>query len=187
MILLDRDGVLNELVVHPELGFIDSPLNVDQLKLYPKAIEAAADLAHMGFKLAIVTNQPGFAKGKTTRENLELIQQRVITALENAGAKIASSHICFHRAEDKCECRKPKTGLLEAAFQLDSTYDRASSWMVGDGLTDIQAGQSFKVRTAFLGPKKIEHHKVFSERGIPLPEMWCEDLSEFVTKLKGRS
>ncbi|MGK5086328.1 HAD hydrolase-like protein [Bdellovibrionota bacterium FG-2] len=79
---------------------------------------------------------------------------------------IQSSHICFHRSEDQCACRKPKTGLLEAAIEAhggpaylkeifatgENHLLRASGlWMVGDGVTDIQAGASLGISTAFNG------------------------------------
>src|SRR5215469_5534383 len=116
LILLDRDGVLNRVVVDPEHGTIDSPLHPDQVEVFPWVPEALLRLGRAGFALAIVSNQPAAAKGKTTRSNLERVQSRVLAEAESAGARIASSHFCFHRAEDGCDCRKPKTGLLQEAF-----------------------------------------------------------------------
>src|SRR5260370_22613455 len=107
LILLDRDGVLNRVVVDPEHGTIDSPLHPDQVDVFPWVPEALLRLQRAGFGLAIVSNQPAASKGKTTRENLERVQARVLAEAQRAGARIASSHLCFHRSEYGCSRRKP--------------------------------------------------------------------------------
>jgi D-glycero-D-manno-heptose 1,7-bisphosphate phosphatase len=182
LILLDRDGVLDKLVVDPDHGTIDSPLHPDQVEVYPWVPYALDVLCKKGYGLAIVTNQPAAAKGKTTRENLEKVHAKVVAAAESRGAKILTSHICYHRAEDGCECRKPKTGLLEDAFNRNPGFPRKDSWIVGDGLTDIAAGKAAYVKTAFIAPKKIEFRKVFAENGVAEPDEWWESLKEFAEK-----
>lgn len=183
LILLDRDGVLNRHCVHPEQGTIDSPLHPSQVEMYEGAAEAAAQLTKMGYMLAIVTNQPAATQGKTTKENLQAIHDVVVGKLENAGARIAGSYICFHRKEEKCDCRKPKPALLEKALK-DIGADPEKSWMVGDALTDVQAGKAANIKTAYLGPTKKEHIRVFEEHEVSLPDLWCSSLSDFVSKLK---
>jgi histidinol-phosphate phosphatase family protein len=179
LILLDRDGTLNSMVIDPEHGTIDSPLHVSQVKLYPGIPDALAQLCAHRFGLAIVTNQPAWAKGKTTRTNLEDVQSKVIELSESSGAKILSSHICFHRSEDRCSCRKPKTGLLEEAFSKNPNYSKELSWMIGDGVTDVQAGQSMGIKTAFIGSKKWDAQRVFDDAGLR-PTLWVENVKEFV-------
>jgi histidinol phosphatase-like enzyme len=61
-----------------------------------------------------------------------------------------SSHVCFHRAEDGCDCRKPRTGLLREAFLQHPTYAISDSWIVGDRAVDVLAGASFGLKTALL-------------------------------------
>lgn len=177
LILLDRDGVLNRVVVDPEHGTIDSPLHPDQVDVFPWVPTALLRLQRRGFALAIVTNQPGASKGKTTRENLERVHERVLAEAQRAGARIASSHFCFHRAEDGCPCRKPGTALLEEAFARNPGFDRAESWMVGDGVTDIEAGARLSLRTAFLGPRKCDACRIFDDRRL-LPTIWAADLGD---------
>ena len=152
LILLDRDGVLNRMVVDREHGTIDSPLHPEQVEMLPGAAEAVALLIRARFGVAIVTNQPAWAKNKTTRRNLETVHEKVERAVQGAEGKILSSHICFHRAEDGCECRKPRAGLLREAFDRNAGFEAEGSWMVGDGITDIQAGAALNLRTAFLAP-----------------------------------
>ena len=132
LILLDRDGVLNRVVVDVEHGTVDSPLHPSQVALLPGAAEAVARLTEAGYDLAVVTNQPAWAKGKTTRADLEAAHALVLARAQAAGGVILSSHICYHRAEDGCACRKPGTGLLAEAFAQNAGFDRSSSWMAGD-------------------------------------------------------
>lgn len=153
LILLDRDGVLNDMVYHPEHGTVDSPMHPEQVTLLPGVPEALKLMTDAGFGMAVVTNQPAAAKGKTTRANLEAVHARVLQEATASGGRILSSHVCYHRAEDRCTCRKPATGLLEEAFGQNPDYDRRASWMVGDGVTDIQAGKALGLLTALIGKK----------------------------------
>ncbi len=180
LILLDRDGVLNEMVIDPEHGTIDSPLHPDQVKIYPWVPEALKKLTSLGYEFAIVSNQPSAAKGKTTLKNLEDVQAKVLREL---GTKIGSSHLCLHRAEDACACRKPKTGLLEDAFRAHPGAERSRSWMVGDGVTDVQAGAKLGLKTAYFGPQKCDGRKIFEELNLA-PTFWGKNLLEFAEYLE---
>ncbi len=178
LVLLDRDGTLNALVVDPEHGTVDSPLQPSQVQILPGVPEALATLHCAGFVLRIVTNQPASAKGKTTRENLDAVHRRVVELAESGGAKITSSHVCAHREEDRCACRKPRTGLLEAAVREHGGARPATLWMVGDGVNDVQAGVAFGVRTAFLGARKAEIAAVLAEKSAT-PDLWVDGLAAF--------
>ncbi len=166
IILLDRDGVLNRVCIEPEHGTIDSPLHPNQVEILPGVPESIRRLTRAGYGLAIATNQPSAAKGKTTLSNLQNVHSRILELIQAEGGKVLSSHICYHRAEDHCNCRKPKTGLLEAAFNTNPSYSKEKSWIVGDGVTDIEAGQQFGLKTAFLGPQKCDACKIFKERDL---------------------
>jgi histidinol phosphatase-like enzyme len=102
--------------------------------------------------------------------------------VQKEGARISSSHLCFHRAEDGCRCRKPETGLLEEAFARNPGIERASSWMVGDGVSDVEAGSRLALRTAFLGPRKCDACRIFEDRKLA-PTLWASDLAELVSAL----
>jgi D-glycero-D-manno-heptose 1,7-bisphosphate phosphatase len=161
LILLDRDGVLNRMVIDPEHGTVDSPMRPDQVDLNRDAIEAAARLSLAGWTLAICTNQPAAAKGKTTRALLEEAHQVVVRALADAGAPVAGSYICWHRAEDGCHCRKPRPGLLQQAIAAHGP----AAWMVGDGVTDVEAANAAGVQAAFVGGTKCDICRVLTDRG----------------------
>jgi len=182
LVLLDRDGVLNALVVDAEQGTIDSPLHPSQVEMLPGAAEALAALGRAGFTLRIVTNQPAAAKGKTTRENLEAVHRKVVELAESRGAKIDSSHVCFHRHEDGCACRKPRAGLLEEALRAHGDRRPAVCWMAGDGVADIQAGAALGLRTAFLAPRKSDVAAILGERGVA-PSLWTDGLAGFAEHL----
>ncbi len=179
LIVLDRDGVLNRIVIDADHGTIDSPLNPSQIELLPGVAGALARLTEAGFSLALATNQPSAAKGKTTKENLVAAHERLLELAQAEGGRIGSSHICFHRSEDGCSCRKPATGLLEEAFRQHPGCRVSESWMVGDGITDVLAGARMGMKTAFLGPRKCDACKIYHNAGVT-PDLWADDLVQFV-------
>ncbi len=126
-VFLDRDGVINELIYYEEQGIIDSPFTVEQLKLFSWAGEAIKKLAEVGYKVVIVSNQPGMAKGHLSWESFEKIRGKMKEEIAKQGAFIDGEYYCFHHPEAvvedlraNCECRKPKAGLLlQAARELN--------------------------------------------------------------------
>jgi D,D-heptose 1,7-bisphosphate phosphatase len=161
-VFLDRDGVINELIYYPEHGIIDSPFTVEQVNLFPRAGEAIKKIREMGYRAIIVSNQPGIAKGHLSRETFDRIREKMKEHLAKDGASIDGEYYCFHHPEAvvenlrvDCECRKPKPGLLfQAAEEQD--VDLPRSWMIGDGLTDIEAGKAAGCKTMLLGRMKCE-------------------------------
>ena len=136
LVLLDRDGVLNSLVVDPEHGTIDSPLHVGEAEVFSWVPDAVLRLNRAGYGLCVVTNQPSAAKGKTTHANLMETHELILRKVQAAGGRILSSHICFHRREDGCHCRKPKTGMLEdIAARYNVNLQGVPA--VGDSLRDL--------------------------------------------------
>src|ERR1022692_2335272 len=140
LIVLDRDGVLNQLIDNPSEPRPDSPMRARQVAVFPWVPQALHDLTQAGFGIVVASNQPGWAKGKTTRADLEAAHAAVLREAQSGGGVILSSHICYHRAEDGCLCRKPAPGLLAEAFARHAGYAVESSWMVGDRAVDVLAG-----------------------------------------------
>jgi len=151
LIVLDRDGVLNRTVPNPAEPRPDSPLRVGQVEVFPWVPAVLLELTRAGFGLVVASNQPAAAKGKTTRATLDAVHAEILRQAQSAGGVILSSHLCFHRAEDGCACRKPATGLLVEAFAQHARFSPGASWMVGDRATDVLAGAAFGLRTALLG------------------------------------
>jgi D-glycero-D-manno-heptose 1,7-bisphosphate phosphatase len=184
-VFLDRDGVINPLVYHREQGIIDSPFTVAQYSLLPRAGEAVKKLREMGYRLVLVSNQPGIAKGHLTRQIFAKIRKKMEKELAGHGAYLDAQYYCFHHPEAvveemrvACDCRKPRPGMLLKAAE-EMRLDLAHSWMVGDGLTDIQAGRSAGTRTILIGKMKCELcHRCTEENARP--EAVCADLLEAV-------
>jgi D-glycero-D-manno-heptose 1,7-bisphosphate phosphatase len=172
-LFLDRDGVLNELVFYESSNEWESPRNVRDLVLIDGALEPLQRLADTGWLLFIITNQPSFAKGKTTHEELVEVQE----AVERALPVVTKSYVCFHRAEDRCECRKPGTKSLRAAA-AEYDVDLAASWMVGDQDSDLNAGRAASCKVALL-----EHPGSAHKRGTVEPDLRVNDLTELANVL----
>jgi D-glycero-D-manno-heptose 1,7-bisphosphate phosphatase len=182
LILLDRDGVLNALWDNPAEPRPDSPLRTEQVAVFPWVPGVLRDLTRAGFGLAIASNQPAAAKGKTTRAELQAVHAAIVLEATGAGGVILSSHICYHRAEDACTCRKPATGLLAEAFARNPGYDLASSWMVGDRAPDVIAGAAFGVQTALVGDVAREEREQLVARDLT-PTFQGRDLRDLAAHL----
>ena len=180
LIVLDRDGVLNRTIANPVEPRPDSPLAVDDVALFPWVPALLRRLTDAGFGLAIASNQPAAAKGKVSRATLEQVHAQVLAEAQRDGGVIASSHICFHRAEDGCNCRKPRTGLLREAFLRNPTYVTAQSWMVGDRAVDVLAGWAFGLKTALLAGEDAatEERQALDTHSVQ-PSFYGRDLRDF--------
>jgi len=161
-IFLDRDGVINAMVYSREHGFIDSPSNPEQFQLLSGVGEAIRLINEMGFLALVVSNQPGVAKGKLTLKLLDAITQKMKDELAAYDAHLDRVYYCLHHPDAilpeyrvNCSCRKPKPGLLlKACEEFNITPD--TSYLIGDGLTDIQAGKSVGCKTILLGKLKCD-------------------------------
>jgi D-glycero-D-manno-heptose 1,7-bisphosphate phosphatase len=143
-IFLDRDGVIVE-----DTGYISSP---EELILIPDVIPVLKKLQH-SFRLIVVTNQSGVARGYFTEEDLFAINERVIQMLADYGIGLDAIYYCPHHPKVgkdeyriECECRKPKPGLLRQATE-EFNIELEKSFLIGDQETDIQAGRALGIKT----------------------------------------
>ena len=152
LIILDRDGVINE-----EVGDLSNPAD---LQLLPGTTEAIRKLNQAGFMVIIVTNQPALAKGFLTFEGLYEIHAKLEWLLGMDGAFVDGIYFCPHHPrkgfpgeidelKKGCECRKPAPGLILKALQ-DHHLDMNHSWLIGDRFCDIVAGKSAGVANNIL-------------------------------------
>ncbi len=186
LVVLDRDGVLNRLVVHRAGGLPQSPHSLAEVEILPGVPEALRRLTEAGVAVVLATNQPAWAKGEVTREELDRIHAAIVAGSEQAGGRILRSFICYHRAEDGCECRKPRPGLLAAALAGTPGARAPEAWMIGDRATDVLAGQALGFRTALLGPVWPGDEEMLKNKGFP-PSFRGRDLPEFADfRLKSR-
>ncbi|HEA53110.1 hypothetical protein LCGC14_0963070 [marine sediment metagenome] len=133
LIILDRDGVINEY----DGCYICS---VAEWRPIPGSIEALARLCKAGHRIAIATNQSGIARGFYGVDVLDGMHEKMARLLEAQGGRISFIAYCPHHPDERCQCRKPLTGLLlqiREHFHLDSLN---GAIMVGDSRKDLEAG-----------------------------------------------
>ncbi len=148
-VFLDRDGVLNEVVIRA--GRPHPPQSLTDLTIYPDVPGSLTRLKQAGFALVVVTNQPDVARGAQTREVVEAMNAHLSTALP-----LDEVRVCYHDDADACACRKPLPGLLTAAPH----YELPGSFMVGDRWRDVEAGQKAGCRTVFIDRGYAERQPV---------------------------
>ncbi len=183
-VLLDRDGVLNELVRDPVSGAPESPLRVEDVRL-TRGVAALGALAQAGAVLACVSNQPAAAKGKVSVEQLYEVHARVLELLAREGIHIAAWRLCLHHPQGTvgefaraCACRKPEPGMLrEVAAQLE--LDLADAWMVGDTDADVAAGKGAGCRTVLIAYPGSAHKRA----GHASPDLCVRNLCGAVERL----
>lgn len=162
-LFIDRDGVLNKMVYDDSHGLMDSPRLPSQVEAMPGAGHFLSQIREWGYLIVVVTNQPGVAKGTLTASALEAVNQRLAQSLALEGGKWDDIRICPHHpeySEHPCDCRKPKPGLITSAAQ-EHGIDLSKSWMMGDGVNDIQAGCAAGCRTILFTNLKVEQIERF--------------------------
>jgi D-glycero-D-manno-heptose 1,7-bisphosphate phosphatase len=147
-VFLDKDGTLVE----------DIPYNVDpdRIRLTEGAYDGLRLLQQQGYKLIVVTNQSGVARGFFNELDLQPVRNRLGELLATAGVFLTDFYYCPHHPEGSvsqyvvdCGCRKPQPGMLHRAAR-EHHLDLSASWLVGDILNDIQAGNQAGCRTVLL-------------------------------------
>jgi D-glycero-D-manno-heptose 1,7-bisphosphate phosphatase len=177
-VFLDRDGVLTEPVWNPQTGAFESPHAVNELRMCANVLEPLRHLLGLGFDLFIVSNQPSYAKGKTSLTALHAIARQVDAYFRAAGIAFRESYYCYHHPQGivdgfsgPCPCRKPSPAfLLQAAEQ--HAIDLACSWMIGDRDTDIACGERAGCRTIL-----ILHPHAGDHQGRTRPDGHATDLA----------
>ena len=134
LIILDRDGVINE-------DSDDYIRCLDDWVPVPGSIEAIAKLSRGGYTVAIATNQSGLGRGYFDLDDLEAIHQQLRQLVADQGGEIAGIFYCPHRPEEGCDCRKPATGLVQA-IERELQQPAAGAYCIGDSLKDLQAARA---------------------------------------------
>jgi D-glycero-D-manno-heptose 1,7-bisphosphate phosphatase len=133
-VFFDRDGVINRSVIRDSKPY--APESVEEMEILEGVRDALASLRNAGFLNIIVTNQPDVASGKLTVETVEAMHRHLRNELALDDIKV-----CCHSDADRCECRKPKPGMLRQAAR-EFSIDLKQSFMVGDRWRDVAAGQA---------------------------------------------
>jgi D-glycero-D-manno-heptose 1,7-bisphosphate phosphatase len=187
-VFLDRDGTINE-----EVNYLSQP---EQLRLIDGAAEAIKRLNQAGWKVVVVTNQAGIARGYFSEAALRQIHLELEKIFRAQGAHIDAIYYCPHHPtagigiyKADCDCRKPKPGLLErAASELQ--IDLRRSFVVGDKRSDLEAGYAVGCRKVLVRTGYgIESEKEFFGHAwqpefiadnLPAAAQWILQQPEFV-------
>ncbi len=142
VVFIDRDGVIN----------VDLWKYVEkwrEFKFEKSAFEALKKLTDKGFDIFIISNQAGVGDGVFTEAVMWEIHEKMVAALAKRGIVIRGARFCTHAKKARCDCRKPKTQLLEKAV-AGINFDKNRTFFVGDKLSDLAAGKNFGVKTVLV-------------------------------------
>lgn len=146
IIFLDRDGVINK-----KAGKADYIKNWSEFTFLPGSLEAIRILTESGYKIFIITNQPGIARKKMTKSDLDLIHKNMLREIKKSGGKIEKIYYCPHGWDQGCICRKPEPGMLLQASR-ENLIDLTKAVFIGDDERDKEAGEAALCKTILLRP-----------------------------------
>jgi D-glycero-D-manno-heptose 1,7-bisphosphate phosphatase len=180
-VFLDRDGTINELVQDPATGEYGPPHVPEDLVVYPYVIESLLSLQTAGFEIFLVSNQPDYAKGKTSLMNIQSVHAKLDRFLKSEGIHFRAYYYCYHHLKGivpgysfECECKKPKPYFVLKAAE-DYGIDLGHSWMIGDRDTDMECGKSAGTKTIL-----IEEPHSSGSRGSSRPDFKTANLKDAV-------
>lgn len=167
LIILDRDGVINE---DSDL-YIKSAAEWRPLK---GSAEAIARLNHAGYRVVVATNQSGIGRGLFDMGALNLMHEKMHKAVAQAGGRIDAVFYCPHKDDDHCACRKPKPGMLE---EIAHRFEIALAGVpcVGDAIRDLQAGAQANCELVLVKTGKGE--KTLAAGKLPAGTLVFDDLA----------
>jgi D-glycero-D-manno-heptose 1,7-bisphosphate phosphatase len=170
VVFTDRDGVINR----NSAEYIKRP---DEFEFLPGSLQALQRLTEDGFDIIVITNQSALGRGWVRPETLAETHRRMVAAVEAEGGRILDIFICPHLPGDRCGCRKPEPGLLQAA-RRKHRLDFSSAVMIGDSAADIECALKAGVRTSVLvrTGNGAEAEGELSARGL-LPVVVVDDLN----------
>jgi len=184
-VLLDRDGIINELMYFPEHGTVDSPFIPDQMQLTPFAVSSINRFHEMGFKVFVISNQPGMAKAHFDEAMFDSISRRMRELLKQGNARVDGEYYCFHHPQGSrekyrmtCDCRKPKPGLILRAAK-DHEFSLPDTFFIGDGIVDVKAGRAAGCKTILVASVNGFLLKLLAEQNAE-PNFMVRTLDEAV-------
>ena len=168
-IFLDRDGVINRRRIN------DYVKSWEEFEFLPDIFRGLPGMHERGYLVIVVTNQRGIARGLMSEVDVVEIHRLMNNELyDKTSERVDRVYVCPHDIADKCDCRKPKPGmLLEAARDYD--LDLSACWLIGDSESDIQAGLAAGVSTARIASEAVETEA--DVRGTSLEGAWRAILS----------
>ncbi len=183
VIFLDRDGTIT---VEKDFGS-----KIEEVEFIPRVKEALKILQGLGYKLVITSNQSGIGRGIMTEKQVEEIDNFISGELEKEGIKVSGIYYCPHLKEENCNCRKPKTGLIEKALQ-NKYLKLKGSWVIGDKLSDVLLGKNINGQSILVltGYGQGEKQKIESNLEIydwQKPDYVAKDLWDAALFIKSEN
>jgi D-glycero-D-manno-heptose 1,7-bisphosphate phosphatase len=180
VVFLDRDGVIN----HDSPDYIKS---WSEFEFLPGSLEALKQLTLNGLPVIIITNQSAIGRKMISRENLDVIHDMMNKTVQSSGGEIKDIFYCPHMPQDRCDCRKPKPGLI---YRAKKRYriDLETSIMVGDSAKDIECARNAGCGSAILVKtgNGIMAEKLLKEKMIH-PDVIVRDLLQAVNWIVARN
>jgi len=180
-VFMDRDGVINK---DPQ-GWTEYSYVTrwEDFHFLPGTLGAFKRLSHAGYKTVIISNQQGVGKGYFTEKTLDDITKKMVKAIEETGGEVAGVYCCTHTKEERCDCRKPDSGLFIKAQKELGIDDLTALFYIGDTERDIQAGKKAGLKTILVlsGKSTLED----AEKWQSKPDYICDDLLAAVNLVVG--
>ena len=173
LIILDRDGVIN----YDSEQFIKSP---DEWEPIPGSLEAIARLSQADYHVVVATNQSGVGRGLFDMQMLNAIHDKMLKSVVHAGGRIDAIFFCPHTTAANCNCRKPKSGMIDEIATRYNT-DLKDVPAVGDSLRDLEAVARLGAQPILVRTGKGE--KTLAKGGLPEGTQVYADLAEAVAAL----
>jgi D-glycero-D-manno-heptose 1,7-bisphosphate phosphatase len=182
-IFLDRDGTINE-----EMGYINHP---DRFKIFSFVANSIKIFNRLGFKVIVVTNQSGIARGYFDERLLKVLHEHLRTYLIENSAQIDAIYYCPHHPTEgiekyklDCSCRKPKPGMIEQATR-EFDINLSKSYLIGDTYKDIAFAKSLNIKTGLVmtgyGKGEYKYRQKYSQYQ---PDMVGENLHDIATQIE---
>jgi len=179
LIILDRDGVINE----DSDAYIK---NESEWRLIPGSDQAIKCLCDAGYYVAVATNQSGISRGLFDQAQLDKIHNKMLHKIEAAGGKISDIVFCPHHPDDGCDCRKPKPGLLEQISKTLDNHRLDDCYFIGDSISDVRAARAVSCKPILVLTGK-GHSTLLSYENELINVPIYENLFEAVDEILGTS
>ena len=169
-VFLDRDGTMAE-----EVGYLD---HVSRFRMFPFVAAAIRRLNEAGLPVIVVTNQSGVGRGYFPESLVQTVNELMTQQLAAAGARVDAIYYCPHTPAEGCDCRKPKTGMLERAAR-EHALDLRRSFVVGDRYGDVELALNAQARSILVRTGYGEGELTRDSAKWPVPpDFVAQDLSE---------
>ena len=152
IVFLDRDGTISKEYLDDAWKYIDTP------ELLNNTIEGLKKIKDLGYKMIILTNQNLIADGIITYKQYEDYNNKLINYLKENDIDILKTYCCPHNNMDNCNCKKPKTGMIDMCLK-EFEIDLSNSFYIGDRYSDYELAKKFNLR--FYGIKGKNNDKIF--------------------------